>query len=76
MKLYDELGQVIECEILFTFKRNNKNFVVYFDLNTEDIIASFYEVRENNWYIYPITLEEDFDIVDEEIIKRSQNNNE
>ena len=42
MKLYDELGQVIECEILFTFERNNKNFVVYFDLNTEDIIASFY----------------------------------
>ena len=29
MKLYDELGQVIECEILFTFERNNKNFVVY-----------------------------------------------
>lgn len=76
MKLYDELGQVIECEILFTFERNNKNFVVYFDLNTEDIIASFYEVRENNWYIYHITLEEDFDIVDEEIIKRGQDTNE
>ena len=56
MKLYDELGQVIECEILFTFERNNKNFVVYFDLNTEDIIASFYEVRENNWYIYTLLL--------------------
>lgn len=76
MNLYDSDGNVIECEILFTFKRNNKNFVVYFDLNTEDIIASFYEVREDGWYIYPITLEEDFDIVDEEIIKRSKLDNE
>lgn len=68
-EVYDINGNAIECELLFTFTENGKNFIVYLD-NSENILASFYEVRDDKLVLSPITDEEDFDIVDKEIMKR------
>lgn len=69
-KVYDIYNNCINCEALFTFSRNNKNFIVYLD-DSEDILASFYEIIDNKMVLTPITNDDDFDIVDEEIKKRS-----
>ena len=69
-KVYDIDNKEIECELLFRFEKNNKNFIVYLD-SDENILASYYEIRDDKLIISPINDEKDFDIVDEEITKRS-----
>lgn len=69
-KVYDSYSNIIECEILFTFEENNKKYIVYLD-EFENILASFYEVKENKLILIPIRDDEDFDRVDREILKRS-----
>ena len=72
-KVYDKNNNEINCKVIFTFEKNNKNFVVYYD-DEEDILASYYKLENDKAIIYPITDEIDFDLIDEELKKRMNNN--
>ena len=71
--IFDINGNRIECRVLFTFNHDNKNFIVYIN-DTEDVIASFYKIENEKMIITPITDDKDFDIVDDEILKRCSEN--
>lgn len=68
LEVYDINFQKIKCEPLFTFEKNDKNFIVYKD-NEEDILASYYRKEGNKLVIMPITEDEDYDLVDIELEK-------
>lgn len=51
--LYDEDGNTVECECLFTFDDAGKKFIVYHD-NDDNILASFYKVEGDKMIISPI----------------------
>ena len=63
IEVYDKNNKKLECEILFTFKDNNKQFIVYMD-NEEDILSSYYEIKDDNIIITPIINDLDYDLVD------------
>ena len=63
IEVYDKYNKKLECEILFTFKDNNKQFIVYMD-KEDDILASYYEIEDDKLIITPITSDLDYDIVD------------
>ena len=63
IEVYDKNNKKLECEILFTFKDNNKQFIVYMD-NEEDILSSYYEINDDKIIITPIISDLDYDIVD------------
>lgn len=71
--IFDINGNRIECRVLFTFNHDNKNFIVYIN-DTEDVMASFYKIENEKMIITPITDDKDFDIVDDEILKRCSEN--
>lgn len=64
--VFDELNNKIECEVLFTFNENNKNFIVYKD-SDGDILASYYESYKDKIVVLPITDDNDYDIVDKKL---------
>lgn len=68
-KVYDQNNKPINCEIIFTFQNNSKNFIVYRD-DEDDILASYYTPVGEKAIITPITDDNDFDLVDKEIEKR------
>lgn len=68
IEIYDINNQKIKCELLFTFEKNNKKFIVYKD-KEDDILASYYEKKDDKVMIMPITNEEDYDLVDIELEK-------
>lgn len=68
IEIYDINNQKINCELLFTFEKNNKNFIVYKD-NEDDILSSYYKNEEDKLIIMPITDEADYDLVDIELEK-------
>lgn len=68
VEVYDINCQQIKCELLFTFEKNNKNFIVYKD-KEDDILASYYKKDGDKFIIMPITEEEDYDLVDIELEK-------
>lgn len=63
IEIYDKNNKKLECEILFTFKDNSKQFIVYID-KEEDILSSYYEREDDKLIIRPIISDEDYDIVD------------
>ena len=63
IEIYDKNNKKLDCEILFTFEDNNKQFIVYMD-NEEDILSSYYEINDDKIIITPIISDLDYDIVD------------
>lgn len=63
IQVYDKNNKKLECEILFTFSSNNKQFIVYMD-KEDDILASYYKLETDKLIISPILDDEDYDIVD------------
>ena len=72
-KVYDKNNKEINCQIIFTFEKDNKNFIVYYD-EEKDILASYYKLEGEKAIIFPITDDKDYDLVDQEIKKRMNNN--
>lgn len=71
--IYDLDNNKIECEVLFSFENNNKNYLVYVDSNN-DVLASLYKDNgDNTITIFPIIDDKDYDIVDMELAKRDLN---
>ena len=68
IEVFDVNHNIIKCELLFIFEKDNKNFIVYKD-EQDDIIASYYQKIDNKFIIIPIVDEDDFDIVDMELEK-------
>lgn len=68
VEVYDINNQVKKCEVLFTFEKDNKKFIVYKDKD-EEILASFYKEINKNLILIPITEDKDYDLVDEELEK-------
>ena len=63
IEVYYKDNKKLECEVLFTFDSNNKQFIVYMD-EEENILSSFYEIKDNKLVLTPITSDLDYDIVD------------
>jgi len=74
-EIFDIDNKKINCEVLFTFSENNKKFIVYNDQDN-DILASYFETNGDRTTIFPITDDNDYDIVDRELEKRLYNNEE
>jgi len=68
IEVYDINNKVIKCELLFTFEKNNKNFIVYMD-SDDNILSSYYKNENGKFIIMPIDDEEDYDLVDAELEK-------
>lgn len=63
IEIYDKNNKKLECEVLFTFEENNKQFIVYMD-KEEDILSSYYKIEDDKLIITPIINDLDYDIVD------------
>lgn len=68
LEIYDINNQKIKCELLFTFEKNNKKFIVYKD-KEDDILSSYYKIEDDKFIIMPINDESDYDLVDIELEK-------
>jgi len=68
-EIFDNNQNKLTCKVLFTFNKNNKNFIVYSD-QEDEILASYFKIDGEKTIIYPITDDNDFDIIDEELEKR------
>jgi len=68
VEVYDIDNNIIKCELLFTFKKNNKSFIVYRD-SEDEILASYYKKEADKIVIMPIDDDGDYDIVDLELEK-------
>ena len=73
IELYNNNNEKIQCEVLFTFEKNNKLFIVYKD-NEEDILSSYYKIENDKTIITPIISDEDYDLVDIELEKWENDN--
>ena len=70
-KIFNDEGQEIECEVLFTFEseETNKNYIVYTD-NTIDeegntkVYASIYNPDEEEPKLEPIETEKEWTIIE------------
>ena len=68
----DDDGNVIECEVLFTFEdENDRKFIVYTDHTLEDgstrVLASLYTMENNSIKLLPITYEADWQLVEDNL---------
>lgn len=77
-KIFNDEGQEVECEVLFTFESNEtgKNYMVYTD-NSEDeegntkVYASIYNPEDKEMKLQPIETDKEWEIV-ETILKEIQ----
>jgi len=64
----DELGNVVDCDIIGMFSREDKKFIIYTD-NTviddeKEVLASLYKIEDNKMILLPIVNDADWDLVD------------
>ena len=89
-KVFNDEGQEVECEVLFTFESDEtkKNYIVYTD-NTLDeegntkVYASIYNPDEDETKLLPIETEKEWKIIEtildelqNEVNKNQEENNE
>jgi uncharacterized protein YrzB (UPF0473 family) len=78
-KVVNDKGQEIECEVLFTFEKEDtgKNYIVYTD-NTLDedgnikVYASIFNPDDDETKLLPITTDEEWNVI-ETILEELQN---
>ncbi len=71
IKVYDEKGNEVICDILFTFEseETNKNYIVYTD-NTKDengkvkVYASIYDPKDEKMKLEDIKTEKEWKVID------------
>lgn len=71
LKLINEEGKEITCDVLFTFdsEENNKSYIVYTDNTTDDtgstkVYASIYDKSGQNSNLMPIETEEEWNLIE------------
>ena len=69
--LLDENGQVVCCDVLFTFDSEDtkKSYIVYTDQTRDEegnveVCASIYAPEENGGRLYPIQTEEEWEVIE------------
>ena len=80
-KIFNDEGQEVECEVLFTFESDEtkKNYIVYTD-NTKDeignikVYASIFDPNSETTKLDPIETEEEWNII-ENILETLQEEN-
>ena len=60
----NEEGNIIKYLIVDKFNFNNKNYILYKEIDKDDLYASYYEIINNSIKIMPILNDEDYDVVD------------
>jgi uncharacterized protein YrzB (UPF0473 family) len=70
-KVFDDNGNEIECEVLFTFESDEtkKNYIVYTDNRTDEegntkVYASIYTPDQENTQLEPITTDHEWAIIE------------
>ena len=69
-KVSNENGDIVECEILFTFEnsKTQKNYIVYTDHTTDQdgkmrVFAAIYDPNQSEGQLQPIETEEEWGII-------------
>ncbi len=69
-KVSTESGEIVECEILFTFEnaKTEKNYIVYTDNSVDDegntrVFAAIYNPEQSEGRLQPIESEEEWGII-------------
>ncbi len=69
-KVSNENGDIIDCEILFTFENTKtaKNYIVYTDHTTDQdgkmhVFAAIYDPNQSEGQLQPIETEEEWGII-------------
>ena len=63
----NEDREFIKYQILYDFSKNNKNYIIFKnvnDENNEELFSALYEKTETNLKIIPIEDNQDYDVVD------------
>lgn len=55
----------ITCNVLFVFKNNNDNYIVYEE--DEEVLASKYIIQNNEIVLKDIETDEEWDLIDEKL---------
>lgn len=55
----------ITCNVLFVFKNNNDNYIVYEE--DEEVLASKYIIQNNEIVLKDIEKDEEWDLIDEKL---------
>lgn len=55
----------ITCNVLFVFKNNNDNYIVYEE--DEEVLASKYMIQNNEIVLKDIEKDEEWDLIDEKL---------
>lgn len=61
----DENGKSVEMEIYFTFEKDEKKYVVYFDPSQEGEEIALYAAAYDDENLYPVESDEEWDMIDE-----------
>ena len=61
----NQFGEIKHYRIIDSFQNNDKNYIIYKEEGTDDLLADLYEVVHDNLNIIHITDESDYDVVDE-----------
>lgn len=71
-KVLDENGQIVECEMLYTFKDPNSNidYILYTDgtkdeYDSLEVYASRYEIMNGEYVLTAIENDSEWDLIDE-----------
>ena len=69
-KVGTENGEIVECEILFTFEnaKTEKNYIVYTDNSVDDegntrVFAATYNPEQSEGQLHPVETEEEWGII-------------
>lgn len=76
-EITNEFGEKVVCQKLHAFARNNNNYIIYTDFETDqnselNVLSSKYKIENNNLVLEPIETQEEWDLVDK-VWKEHQN---
>ena len=61
--IVDDEGKEVEMKIYFTFDANDKQYVLVYEIDNEDVLYPFVYDMEGN--IYPVEDEEELEMIEE-----------
>ncbi|MBR5754912.1 MAG: DUF1292 domain-containing protein [Erysipelotrichaceae bacterium] len=61
--IVDDEGNEVEMKIYFTFDANDKQYVLVYEIDNEDVLYPFVYDMEGN--IYPVEDEEELEMIEE-----------
>jgi len=64
-------GEMVLCQILHTFNKNNINYIIYTDFETDNedninVLASRYKIEDNQMILEEIKNDDEWELIDSE----------